>query len=294
MPMNRKDAKRIKLPALMQCCIDLKPRRADNTVYINRKMDVTELVDYIGEKKAQGENITYFYAFMAAIGRVIYNRPKLNRFITNRHLYEHNKVTLAFVAKMTLNDSAEELMLVQEIAPEDNLATLAGKLGDKVHKLREKASVKKKGANSATDGLSLLPNPIRIPIFGLIKWADKHGLLPASLCRDNIYYSSMIVSNLGSIGCGAIYHNLADFGTSSSLTTMGEIVPTQVVMPDGSVQIRQLCEFGMTLDERIGDGFYFAKSCKMIEYLLSHPKLLEERADAPLVMEGKKEGKKDE
>ena len=37
-----------------------------------------------------------------------------------------------------------------------------------------------------------------------------------------------------------------------------------------------MCEFGITLDERIGGGYYFAKSCHMIEYLLQHPEMLEE------------------
>jgi pyruvate/2-oxoglutarate dehydrogenase complex dihydrolipoamide acyltransferase (E2) component len=32
---------------------------------------------------------------------------------------------------------------------------------------------------------------------------------------------------------------------------------------------------GITIDERIGDGYYFAKSIKMFKYLLNNPELLE-------------------
>ena len=35
-----------------------------------------------------------------------------------------------------------------------------------------------------------------------------------------------------------------------------------------------MCEFGITLDERIGDGFYYAKSINMIEKVLSDPESL--------------------
>ncbi len=280
---DRKDGRRVPVSGLMQCCMDLKPGRMENEVYINQKMDVTPLVDYINEKNAQGEHYTYFQAFAAAIGKTIYNRPKLNQFICNRHLYAHNDVTLAFVAKMTLNDSSEEIMLIIDIKPEDTLDTIREQLNKKVSNLREKAEkVEKRGSNSAIDVLGKLPNIIRVPIMGIMKFGDKHGWLPSSLVADNIYYSSMIISNLGSIRCGAIYHNLANFGTSSSLATMGEVVPAKILQADGSEVIRQTCEFGVTLDERIADGYYFAKSVKMIEYILRHPKLLEEPASTPI------------
>lgn len=284
MGKDRKDARRVELPAMMQCAIDLKPGRANSDVYINRKMDVTELVKYIEKKKADGIRYTYFNAFMTAIGKVIYNRPKLNRFVANRHMYEHKEVSLAFVAKMKLNDVSEEIMLIVKIAPEDTIASVTDKLAKQIDNLRGE-KVRKEGANSAMDVLAKLPNPIRVPIFGVIKALDKRGKLPTSLTGSNIYYSSMIVSNLGSIHCGAIYHNLTNFGSCSSLATMGEIKPEPIYAPDGSMELRQFCEFGITLDERIGDGFYFAKSCRLIEHILSHPELLEERADAPITVD---------
>lgn len=284
MSKDRKDARRVELPAMMQCAIDLKPGRANSDVYINRKMDVTELVKYITAKKEEGVHYTYFNAFMTAIAKVIYNRPKLNRFVANRHMYEHKTISLAFVAKMTLNDVSEEIMLILDISPEDTIDTVTKKLAEKIDNLRG-SHVRKEGANSAMDVLAKLPNFIRVPIFGVIKFLDRHGWLPTSLTDSNIYYSSMIVSNLGSIHCGAIYHNLTNFGSCSSLATMGEIKPEPVYAPDGSMEMRQFCEFGITLDERIGDGFYFSKSCRLIEYILSHPELLEERADTPVDIE---------
>lgn len=281
---HRKDAWRVELPGMMQCCIDLKPGRMENEVYINYDVDVTALSEYIQSKREQGEHITYFQAFVTAIAKVIYSRPKLNRFIANRHMYEHKEVTLSFVAKLSLNDKAEELMLIIPVDKDDNMASLSKKVADKVERLRNKKA-EKKGANSAIDTLAKLPNPIRVPLFGVMKFLDRRGLLPASLTADNIYYSSMIISNLGSIRCGAIYHNLANFGSCSSLTTMGEIRPVSIRQEDGSEQIKQMCEFGITLDERIGDGYYFAKSAKLIEYVLMHPQLLEEPVGKPIAQD---------
>lgn len=272
---DRRDARRVEVSTLMQCCIDLKPTRKENEVYINRKMDVTNLVSFIEKEKKEGKHYTYFHAFLAAIARTIYHRPKLNRFISNRHMYEHNEILLSFVAKMTLDDKSEELMLVVPIDENDTIETIADKTAEKVNKLRS-ASVEKKGANNAADTLGKMPNIIRVPIFAIIKTLAKFGMLPSSLTDNNIYFSSMIISNLGSIGCGAIYHNLADFGSCSSLTTIGEINDEVIVNEKGKQEIRKMCEFGITLDERIGDGFYFARCVDLIEKILDDPESLYE------------------
>ena len=279
--MNRKDARRVDVTTLMQCCIDLKPTRKENEVYIDRKIDVTELVKYMEDCRKEGKKYTYFHAFMTAIAKVIYHRPKLNRFIANRHMYEYNDILLSFVAKIALDDKAEELMLVIPIEDRDNMDSIAGKIAEKVEKLRS-AKMEAKGANSAADFLGKLPNIVRVPVFGLIKLLGRYGLLPASITDNNIYFTSMIISNLGSIGCGAIYHNLADFGTCSSLTSIGEIKDEIIVNEKGKQEIRKVCEFGVTLDERIADGFYFAKSVAMIEKILQDPKLLDDPVSKPI------------
>ena len=279
--MARRDAKRVEIPALMQCMIDLKPTRKENEVYIDRKIDVTELVKFMDEKKREGKRYTYFHAFMTAIARVMYHRPKLNRFISNRHMYEHNEILLSFVAKMSLDDKSDELMLVIPIEENDNIDSIADKISRKVEVLRS-SKADKAGANSAADMLGKLPNIIRVPIFAIIKQLGKYGMLPSSLTDNNIYFTSMIISNLGSIKCGAIYHNLADFGTCSSLTSIGEIKDEVQVDEKGKQVVRKVCEFGVTLEERIGDGFYFAKSVAMIEEILQNPVLLNDPVCKPI------------
>ena len=102
-----------------------------------------------------------------------------------------------------------------------------------------------------------------------LKWLDKHGWLPKSITDDNLYYSSAILSNIGTFKVGAIYHNLTNFGTASSLITFGEIVEENG---------RWYMEMGATIDERIADGFYFCKALKLIEYIFDTPELMLEEA----------------
>lgn len=282
---DRHGAKRIRnISGMTQIMIDLKPNRSVSDVYINQDMDVTNLCKYVEKQKSEGKEITYFHAFVTAIAKVIYNRPLLNRFVANRHVYEHNDIVISFVAKIAFEDTAEEMMILLKIDPEDNLESIGRKIKEKVASIRNNKKVSKKGANNAIDILGKLPNIIRIPVVGLLKWTDKVGILPASLIEDNIYYSSMIVSNLGSIGCGAIFHNLTNFGTCSSLATMGEIAPKAIYDEKGNKTIKKVCPFGINLDERIADGFYFAKSLQLMQYIFDNPELLEGDANDQIVI----------
>ena len=269
--------KRVKnVNGLNQIMIDIKPNRCDSDVYINQKIDVTNLVEYMEKIKKNNKDLTYFHAFMTALGILFYNRKKLNYYVRNRHLYEHKDIVISFVAKISFDDKSEEVMLLIPISKDDNIFKISEKIKSKIDKLRNKdRSFNKNGANSAIDILGKLPNILRIPTVGILKYFDKIGILPSSLVKDNLYYSSLIVSNLGSIKCDAIYHNITNFGTCSGLISIGEIKDEEVII-DGKKQIRKMCEFGVNLDERIADGFYFVKSLKLLEYILDNPKLLED------------------
>ena len=273
----RKDAKRVKnINGMEQLMIDIKPSRADSDVFLKDDFDVTEMVKFIEKSKQEGKDYTYFHAFVTAIAKTIYNRPKLNRFIANRHVYEHNEVIVSFVAKVSFEDQAEEVMLLIPIDFDDNIESISNKITTKVKDIREK-NIEKEGANSAIDTLGKLPNIIRIPVVGLLKWMDNKGILPASLIKDNLYYSSTIVTDIGTFGCSAIYHNITDFGACSSILAIGEVRDKEIIVNGKNKRIK-VVDLGLNLDERIADGFYFIKSAKYLKFFLSNPSTLEEAA----------------
>ena len=45
---------------------------------------------------------------------------------------------------------------------------------------------------------------------------------------------------------------------------------------------RDLVDMTITLDERIADGFYFAKSLKLMKHFLEHPETLNEKIADPI------------
>ena len=276
--MSSRNAKRIRdINGMEQIMIDLKPNRCDSFVYSNIDIDMTNLVKYIEEKKKNNPDITFFHAFVIALGKVFYNRNKLNRFVQNRHVFEHNDIVISFVAKVNFTDKAEEIMIMVPIKENDNIDTISKYIKDKVNNIRNK-KIEKKGANSAIDTLGKLPNLIRVPLIGILKWCDDKGILPKSLVEDNLYYSSTIVSNLGSIKSNAIHHNITNFGTCSSLATMGEIKDKEIII-NGKKELRKICDWGIAFDERVADGFYLIKSMELLQYIFNNPETLENNAN---------------
>lgn len=281
---DRKDAKKVRnIDGLHNVMIDIKPERCDSDVYMNKEIDVTKLIKYVEKyKKEHPDNkITYFHAFAMAFAKTIYNKPLLNRFVANRTFYDRNDVIIAFVAKIAFEEDSEEVMINIKVDKDDNIFTLRDKITKRVAKIRNsKKGEKKENTNNIVDVVGKLPKLIRMIVTGTLKFLDKHGWLPESITKDNLYYSSVILSNLGNFKIGSIYHNIVNFGTSSIIATMGMIHKSKVIDKDGKEKIIDVCDFGVNMDERIADGYYFAKSIKVLEYILDNPELLEDRADA--------------
>lgn len=277
--MNRKDGKLVKdIDGLHNILVCLKPNRCDSDVYINFKIDVTNLVKFVNKHKNDSENkLTYFHVFCTALAKLFYEKPKLNRFICDKNTYVRNDVIISFIAKIDFTDKSEEVMININFDKDDNVYSVRDKISNRVNKVRDKKNENnKENTNNAVDKIGKLPRIIRVPLVGIYKWLDKKGFLPLSLMKDNIYYSSAIVSNLGNFGIGSIYHNLTDFGTSSMLITIGQIHKDKMIDKDGKEYICDVCDFGVNCDERIADGFYFASACKLFASILENPEVLED------------------
>ena len=120
-----------------------------------------------------------------------------------------------------------------------------------------------------------LPSPILRFVFKLLHWLDYHGHYPSFLMTEDPYFSTAFISNLGSIKMKANYHHLANWGTNSFFVIVGEKHMKAFPTEDGGVEWREVIDLGLTIDERIADGVYFAKSLKIFRELIANPELLE-------------------
>ena len=280
---DRRDARWVRdVPGLQTIMGHILPNRTDCEVYMNDKLDVTELLKYLEKKNAEHPEYktTMFHAMVMSVARMVKERPKMNRFIQGRRMYERNEISLAFVAKRRFTDHAEEALMFFTPTDEDTLDTLSYRIVGEVHEMR-KSENSTGGIDAVIDGFAKIPRILLMPIIRIIRWLDFWGVNPKALTDGDPNYSTVFLSNLGSIQGPAVYHHLNNYGSNSIMVTVGTMHKEEVIMPDGSKQIRDIVEIGATLDERIADGFYFIRSLKLVKHIFAHPELLDRPLGEP-------------
>ena len=130
--------------------------------------------------------------------------------------------------------------------------------------------------------LTKLPRPILRFTMDFLAFLDYHGHYPDVLMKVDPYYTTVFISNLGSIKMNANYHHLANWGTNSIFAVVGEKKPTPFFEADGGCTMRDALNLGITLDERIADGYYFAGTIAILKKLVENPKLLDRPLSEPL------------
>ena len=258
------------------------PKRTDCEVYLNDTIDATELLAYLDRRNAEHPEYktTVFHAAVTGMARMVKERPLMNRFIQGYRLYERDEITISFVVKRRFADGAEESLMVLKPTDDDTLDSISQKIVGNVRETR-KSEHATGGIDEVLDKFAALPRFVLIPVVRIIRWLDFWGINPKALTEGDPNYTTIMTSNLGSIKCPSVYHHLSNYGTLSVVITIGTLHKEELLMPDGTKEIRDVVDIGATLDERIGDGFYFARSLKLIKHIFAHPELLERPIGEP-------------
>lgn len=280
---DRRDARWVReTPGLQTVMAHLMPNRTDCEVYLNDKLDATPLMEYLAKKNAEhpGYKTTVFHAFVLCLARMCRERPLMNRFIQGHRIYERDEISISFVCKRRFTEDGEESLMVFVPGEEDTLDSLSRKIVGDVRETR-KSEHATGGVDEMLDLFARIPRILLIPIIRLIRILDFWGWVPKALTEGDPNYTTILTSNLGSIQCPSIYHHLNNYGTNSIMITLGTLHKEEMLMPDGTRQLRDVVDVGATLDERIGDGFYFARSLKLVKYIFTHPELLDRPLGEP-------------
>ena len=68
----------------------------------------------------------------------------------------------------------------------------------------------------------------------------------------------------------------------SFFVTIGEVKKIPYYLEDGTCELRNSIKLGLTIDERIADGYYFAKTLRLIRKIFQNPELLDLPAATPI------------
>jgi len=272
---DRKDGKRLKKISSMHAIMPLMyPNRCDNEAYISERIDLSRVNAYLEKKNADNPEYEYnlFQVMVTAILKTITLRPKMNRFIANQTMYQRNEVTAAFTVKKIFSDNGAEALAQIHSKGSDNIDTIHDYIYQQVSFCR---SEKKDPSTASMDVVQKLPVFLLKLVGAGARFLDRHGWMPQGVIATDPFYCSAVLSNLGSIGLHAGYHHLTNWGTCSVFCVVGEIKKRPFYDDEGKIEMRESVDLGLTIDERIADGYYYSRTVKLLRTLLENPELLE-------------------
>ena len=269
--MGRSDGRRLKhADPMYTVAAHIMTERNDALNMVKIYLPVEPMHNYLREQKKQGHQISHIGLVLAAFVRTVAEYPQLNRFIVNRKLYARDKVTVSMVVLQPgTEDSETESKMVFELT--DDIFTAQQKIYDYISHNRDIEA-----DNSTEKAISVLVNTPGLLRVGVkfLKWLDKHGWMPKAIIEASPFHATMTISNLGSLRTNYIYHHVYNFGTTSLVLTMGntEEVPSR---KKGEIVFERCIPCGITMDERICHGSYYAIAFKRFAEYLRDPSKLE-------------------
>ena len=270
---DRKDGKLLKNIDSMHYIMPLMyPNRCDNEVCMNIKIDLTNAEEYLESKNADNPDYKYnlFQLVLTALLKTITLRPKMNYFIANGNMYERNEITAAFTVKKIFSDNGGEALARIYAKENDNIDTIHNEIYRQVSFCR---SDSKDQSTASMDVIQKIPG--KHLIGAIARFLDRHGWMPSSIIATDPYYCSVVLTNLGSLKMDAGYHHMTNWGTNSVFCVIGMMKKRPFYDDDGNVTMRQSVNLSLTIDERIADGYYYAKTIRLLKHLLENPELLE-------------------
>ena len=251
------------------------PNRCDNEAYISERIDLTNINEYLKKLNETETDFPYtmFHLIVAALIKTITLRSKMNRFIANKNFYQRNEVSAAFVVKKQFADDAAEALAVIHAKNESTLQTLHEELRRQIMECRDEKKV-----DSSTDSMDMfnrMPRFLSKFIVWVLTRLDVHGHVPYSLIETDPYYCTAVLSNLGSIKLNCGYHHLTNWGTCSVFCIIGAKIKRPVYREDGTIEMHEMLDLGLTIDERLADGYYYSRTVSLLKTLLENPELLE-------------------
>ncbi len=267
----RADGKRLRhTDPMYRVAAHIMDKRVDSMNMTTIDIPYDPIQEYINKKRKEGIRISHMALVIAAYIRTMAEFPELNRFVVNKKIYTRNEVAVGMVVLKSLEDHNGTMSKMYF-----DKANTVFEVNDIINKyVEENRDVPE---NNSTEKLI----KILLSIPGLLtvgvkafKLMDRYGLLPKAIINASPFHMSMGITNLASIRTNHIYHHCYEFGTTSVFMAMGNLREVAKRKGDEIIFVRSL-PIGVTMDERICSGSYFASAFKALKKYLANPELLE-------------------
>lgn len=247
----------VKVPSYRVLMPYIMPKRSDSAVFLEIEVDVEKTLNFIQEyNKESPVKITIFYVFLYSIYKGLRAHPELNRYVRGKRIYQRGEISISF--SMKPEKTTDSPMREVKLRFTDDIS-----FNDFVKYVFESINNAKAGKNldadKKSDLFSKIPRLLLMLAVKFVFFLDFFGLLPRSFTEEDPFFSSVFVTNLGSIGIDAVFHHLYEYGNCPFFINIGKIYKKPVVSFNNQIAIKELLPIRITFDERIADGFTASK-----------------------------------
>lgn len=248
--------------------------RNDALNYYAESFEISEADRWLREQRTSGyKGMGMLHLFIAAYLRTCAELPGLNRFVAGRRLYAHNDIEVVMALKKNMSVEGDETTIKIPFSPSDTIYDVYRKLNKEVDKVKN--SDEDNGTDAFANTMAKLPRFMLQFVLWILRVSDYFGLIPKDLLDVSPFHGSMIITDLGSLGIGPVYHHIYNFGTLPVFIAFGAKRRAYELDRNGNVVEKKYIDAKFTLDERIVDGYYYATAFKLINKYIQNPSLLE-------------------
>lgn len=247
--------------------------RVDSQVFFDDKIILEKTEKYIQDKRAQNINVSFLHIVIAAMVRTMALKPRLNRFVSGRKIYARNGIFVSLAVKRDISEDSPETTIKMEFEPTDTIFDVMEKMNKAINENKQT------NATNDTDKTAKLimmcPGFLVRFLVGFLNWLDHRGKMPKVLNRVSPFHTSVFVTDLGSLGVQPVYHHIYEFGTTSIFVAFGIKNKERIIDRNHNIVEQKYVNVKIVVDERICDGYYYAKAFRIFRRYVENPQLLE-------------------
>ena len=272
---DRKDGRLLRsLPAFSKFIPFIMPQRNDALINYEETFEISAVEKCLRRLRVEGyKGIGLLHFFIAAYIRGVSLLPGINRFIAGRRIYAHNDIEVVMTVKRALTIDATETTIKVHFEPTDTIFDVYHKLNEKIEEI--KADNGNNNTEEVAEVLCKAPRFLLRFAIWVLRVFDYFGWLPVSLTEASPFHGSMIITDMGSLRIGPVFHHIYNFGTLPVFLAFGAKRTAYELNRNGEAERKKYIDFKAVLDERIVDGHYYAQFLQAYRYLFAHPEVVE-------------------
>lgn len=272
---DRKDGRLLRsLPAFNKFIPFIMPTRNDRSNYYEEAFEVSEVDRRLRHLRVEGyKGIGFLHFLIATHVRACSMLPGINRFVVGRRIYAADDITVVLTVKRALSTDATETTIKVKFEPTDTIFDVYRKLNEKIDEI--KASEENNNTEDVAQALCKAPRFLLRFALSIVRFLDYFGWLPDFITEASPFHGSMIITDMGSLRLGPIYHHLYNFGTLPVFIAFGTKRHAYEMDKHGEMVDRKYVDCKFVLDEGIADGHYYSQFLQAYRYIIQHPEILE-------------------